>query len=317
MLLKLTKYFLFTTALTPLVLTKSTIFPFALGKMVFFRSLVELALILFLIYVIYNFYQHKSIGISINLRLFKNPLFIVLLVFLLSLILSTIFAVNPYRAFWGDVERAEGLFGFLHYFAFLGLTLLIFKRKDWLNFFKISLVVGAIIIFYGFLQYFGIDKFPFSLVSKARAESYIGNPAFLGTYMLFVMMFAFIVYYQYKSVVISINQRLRSFWKYFSLVLIPLAVITIFLTGTRGAILGLGVGIIFLLLYFAFSKKSQLSVYGISAKRISIIFLILFIIFGVTLASTRKAEIWQSIPGLNRLVQSNILALGIQQPRPV
>ena len=44
------KFLLFITALTPLVITWSTIFPYIFGKVVFFRSVIEIALILFLIY---------------------------------------------------------------------------------------------------------------------------------------------------------------------------------------------------------------------------------------------------------------------------
>ena len=144
-LIRTLKFLLFSTALTPLIMTWSVIFPYIFGKVVFFRSIIEIALILFLIYLFYSYKNNWKL-------LFKNPLFIFTILFILSLIISAIFAVNPYRAFWGTIDRGEGLFGMLHYFAFLVMALFIFEKKDWLNFFKVYLVVGLILIFYAFLK---------------------------------------------------------------------------------------------------------------------------------------------------------------------
>ena len=201
------KSLLFSTALTPLVITWSVIFPYIFGKVVFFRSIIEIALILFLVYLltlIYadrkQVYTDKAIRInslkSVLIRVFKNPLFIFTILFILSLIISAIFAVNPYRAFWGTIDRGEGLFGMLHYFAFLVMALFIFEKKDWLNFFKVYLVVGLILIFYAFLQYpFKIYDFPFALkFIDSRPGSFVGNPSFLAVHLIFLMMFAAIVF---------------------------------------------------------------------------------------------------------------------------
>ena len=248
------KYLLFATALTPLVVTHSTLFPFITGKIFFFRSLVEVALIIFLVTLIL---EKEFVGEVMGKikKLFRNPLAVFLSLFLLSLIVSTIFAVNHYRAFCGDIERGDGLFGMLHFFAFLLMTVTVFDRRDWTNYLKATLVVGAVMIFYAFLQFFDITNFPFMsrLANHDRAESFIGNSAFLAAYLILLVPFAVVVY-QHESAKIRINQWLRKFWPYFSLAVIFLSFITIFLTGTRGAILGLGAGVLFLLLYFTFRK---------------------------------------------------------------
>ena len=321
-LISVLKLLLLSTAITPLIFSNDTIFPFVFGKMIFFRSVVEIALILFLVYLLTRIFtdkklitadnhQHKSAVISINQRLIsviKNPLFILIILFFISLIISTVFAVNPYRAFWGDAERAEGLFGMLHCLAFLIMVVFVFEKKDWLNFFKISLFTGLILIFYGLLQYFGVKNFSFSLSISPRPGSYIGNSAFLATYMFFIIAFATIVWYQSKA----------AFWKYFSLLMIVLAAAMIFITGTRGAILGLGAGIFALLVYFSIfgSRTSEIQSREIQPPKIngnirrlnfrilSVSLLILIIIFSITFISTRNSEIWQKIPGISRLAQT-------------
>lgn len=225
-----------------------------------------------------------------------------------------------------------------HYLAFLIMTILVFKKKDWLNFFKISLFTGLIVIFYGFLEYIGFfwypnaANFPFMALSpSSRPGSYIGNSAFLATYMFFIIAFATIIFFEtlrflnYKTFKLSsLNYETFKllFWRYFSLLIIVLAIIMIFITGTRGAILGLGVGIFSLLLYFSIfgsrtsdiqSKEVQHPKINGNDKRlnlqklqryISVVLLIFILACSVTFWLTRDAIIWQKIPGLNRLAQT-------------
>ncbi len=407
------KLLLFLTAFTPLIITWSTIFPFILGKTLFFRSVVEIALVLFLIYFLLNLKTLKPLNFEtlkqsrqsngltgqssklLNFEIskhpalfekragatgqvfkllnfetfkqkFKNPLVVFILLFFISLIVSVIFAVNPYRAFWGDLERGEGLWTMLHAFAFLIMALVIFdsarssqetksnlgslnrngkldasngvEKKDWLRFFKISLVVGFVIIFYAILQYFNVSKFPFALAPQERPISYIGNPAFLATHMFFLIMFATIIYGSSASIetakrtfkLLNFETLKPLFWRYFSLLIILLSIATIFLTATRGAILGLAVGILFLLVYFAVKNPVNLqtpkesrfrqdpmgrdfkllnfkTLEHLNIRRISIALLFLIIIFSGFFWLTREAAIWQKIPGLNRLAQTKIL----------
>ena len=120
MLTKSIKFLLLATALTPLIFAPAVIFPFILGKAFFFRVIIEIALVLFLIRG-----QFSNIA--------KKPLFILVALFFASAIISTILAVNPYRAFWGEAERMEGLFGLLHYFVFFVMAISIFEKKDWID----------------------------------------------------------------------------------------------------------------------------------------------------------------------------------------
>ena len=303
------KFFLLATAFTPLIVTWSAISPFVLGKIVFFRSLIEIALIFFIISLFLN--RHKLLNISINQL--KSALISALILFLISLVISSILAVNPYRAFWGDIERGEGLFGFLHFFAFLIMAVAIFEKKDWLNFFKISLGVGFILILYAFLQYFEVKNFPFfALMPEARPISYIGNSAFLATHMFFLMMSAVIVFFNnklqsnYNKLPFNYHLFFQRFWKYFSLLIIILSVLTIFMTATRGAILGLGAGILFLLVYFSI-YGGLTSLWRLNLKKLAITLILIMFIFGGVFWLTRDALVWQKIPGLNRLAQTKIL----------
>ena len=336
------KALLFAAAFTPLIISWSTVFPFILGKTLFFRTVIEIALIFFVIYLTFkllNLYAFKLKDLNLKtklkdlnlktklkdlnfktfklLNLLKNPLFILISLFFVSLAVSAVFAENSYRAFWGDLERGEGLFGMLHFFAFLIMAVSVFEKKDWLNYFKISLVIGFVVIFYALLQYFDIKKFPFALMPEARPISYIGNAAFLATHMFFLIMFAVIVFFEtfkllnfetFKLLNFETFKLLNfKFWRYFSLLIIVLSAATIFITATRGAILGLLVGAFALLIYFVFKPLNFETFKLLNFRIIALSLPILIVLLGSVFWLTREAIVWQKIPGLNRLAQTKIL----------
>jgi len=297
------KSLLFLTALTPLIISRSTAFPYIFGKIVFFRGIVEIVLILSLIYFFGNYKKVSENIRSLFKDFFKNPLFIFTVLFIISLAISTIFAADSYRSFWGTIDRGEGLFGMLHYFVIFLLSLLVFTKKDWLNFFKIYLVGGLILVFYAFLQYFKIYNFPLALnFIDPRPGSFVGNSAFLAAHLIFIIIFAAIVYFSNKEKQPKTNLVVHKFWHYFSLLMVVLSLATIFVTATRGAILGLGVGFIFLLFYFSLKREGRL-------RQLSIGLLVFMVIFGGFFWTTRHEPLWQKIPGLNRLADTALTSI--------
>ncbi|KKT89047.1 MAG: O-antigen ligase [Parcubacteria group bacterium GW2011_GWB1_45_10] len=279
---------LFLFALTPLVVSDSFyLFPFVLPKVIFLRSVIGLALILFLADVLAGFFKTRTFP---SFRFWKNPIFIFVCLFLISAALSSIFAPNAYRAFFGNAERSEGLYGILHYFVFMILSLLIFRKKDWFTFFKILLVVGFISSFYAWLQYLRIDKFPLAFPAEAQPGSFHGNPAFLASYL--ILLFA-------PAAFIFLNSKEGSFWRYASVFVSVFAFATVFITAIRGAILGLAAGLTVLLIILAFSSK--LKVRKLFFVNISVILLLVLIAFGFTFWTTKDSPFWLKIPGLNRL----------------
>lgn len=332
-LLNSIKSLLFITALTPLIYVSDVVYPFITGKAIFFRVLIEFTLILFLILILLELNKtsgEKLSVLKINSQwsiLLRSPIFLSLAAFYISLIVSTIFAVNSYRAFWGTIERAEGLFGLLHFFIFLTLTVLIFDKKDWLRFIKLSVIIACVVAFYGLLQYIGVKNFFFitqDITGISRVGSFIGNSAFLASYLVLAITLVFIVFSilkrsdvqiltQYKDIrppeIEFRNLKLNKFWRYFSILCVFLFIAVIFMSGTRGAILGLGVGIIFFLLYLIFGHRKFLEFTTstrLNIRALATILLILIMIFGVVFLFTRNNLFWQKIPGLDRLAKTNI-----------
>ncbi|MDO8752135.1 MAG: O-antigen ligase family protein, partial [Candidatus Wolfebacteria bacterium] len=178
----------------------------------------------------------------------KHPVALALFLFLLSMAISAVFSTNPYRAFWGTIERGEGVFGVAHYIALFFFVAVFLRHKERLIFLKLFLVSGYALIFHGAAQ---------KLAGLDRVTSYIGNSAFFAGHLLFLIAVAWIVMQESKK---------KGIWWYLALVFIPLAVLEIVMTGTRGALLGAGAGALVFLFTVAvrrFGKKALWALVGI------------------------------------------------------
>jgi len=281
-------------AFLPLVLSNDGFFPFVAGKLYIFRSVLALVLILLCVAGAWHLVTKKKVGIfEVPFgRMARSPFFWALCLFVGSLILSTVLALNPYRAFWGNIERGEGFVGIVTPLIFLILTVLIFKASNWIRFLKMWMVSGFITFLYAFFQFVGFTKFPLAFEITPRPGSFLGNSAFFAVFALFVLIFA---------VIVLLKSSRKNFWWWASGAMGILSAIFIFISGTRGVILGLGAGIFVYLLFIAFSRGGKkMFVWG--ARGV----LILGIIFAGVFWTTRSASLWQHIPGLSRLAQTTI-----------
>ena len=103
-------------------------FPFITGKNFFFRIVVEILFLLWVVLAVFDAdYRPK-----------KSPVIFALTATLFILSLATIFGENPYRSFWSNFERMEGLIGHIHLFLYF---LIIFLRAvNGLHFFAFKKV---------------------------------------------------------------------------------------------------------------------------------------------------------------------------------
>ena len=305
----LIKIILLSIPFAALFYSSSVILPLTLPRIILFRALVEVAVLLFVVYISLASSDVKKATYSRFKSLYKNPISIFLTLYLLSYVVSTLFADNIYRAFWGSFERGEGVFGMLHFVAYFLLLYLVFEKKDWVRYLAIFLLSGLFLSLHSFYQFINP-----TIDFQGRATSTIGNPAFLATHLIFIMIFgASLISLFLKSDVDGKKMRLsivhgKKNHIYILIIFLALFLTTIFLTGTRGAILGAGIGLLFILFYLSFSKKN-IFLSNYSLKNFSRYLLIIFIAFGLLFFGTRNADIWKGIPGLNRLANTKAFSL--------
>lgn len=222
LLFKLAKIGIIAVLLTPFIMG-----PFGLNmseypKGVFFRSLIEavFAVYLFLILLKPSFIPKKSF------------LFLSVIIFDAIMIISSLFGVNFFRSFFGDMQRGEGIILHLHLLAFFVMLIGLFQeKKDWLWLLKISAVFSGIQALAGVFQYLGIYKF--YNVSVGRLAGTFSNPDLFGPFMGLSFFLTAFVYFCEKS------KRLKKLWIF----LMCLDFFGIVFSGTRGCWVGFAVGI--------------------------------------------------------------------------
>jgi O-antigen ligase len=292
MLLKLSKFFLYVSVFSVVVVMASSFFPFIGGKDYFFRFSIELALIFFVLWLAF---QAKSGEARTRFGdIFRRPIFIAVSVFVLVFLLASIFAYDPHAAFWSNYERGEGGFQMIHYYAFFVLMVLLLETKDdWRKMFKASVVAAIPMILYGVLGNFGVPDFisvyagivpPTTAWGKlvvGRFAGSLGNPAYTAPYLFFSMFYVAFLWVDGKS------KKIFTSIGYAALFLIFL--LFFFLSQTRGALLGLSAAVFLFLVYLAFSRPAW-------RKRL-VILLIVLGLCSVFLIRERQSEFVRDLPG--------------------
>jgi O-antigen ligase/tetratricopeptide (TPR) repeat protein len=196
------------------------------SKALIFQCLVEVTFLFYLYLVLLdkNYLPKKSI------------LLLTTSVFFLIEIISAIFGLNFYRSFFGNLTRGDGIVLHLHLLVFFVILVSIFKEKsEWINLFRISAVVSAISSIVAILQKFKL--FQLSNLEPIRMSGTFVNSDIFGDFVaisIFLNIFVFTT---------ERKKPLKILWG----VLLFLNTIGLFLSGTRGAWVGLAAGILMVL----------------------------------------------------------------------
>lgn len=233
--LKILRWGIYLTLLTPLLIFKSLLFPFITSKTFYFRIIVE---ILFVVYILFLYQYPKYLPR-------KKTLSIVLIIFVFILVLTSITGVDFNLSFWSDVERMEGAFGFLHLTLYFFILVSVFRTKeDWKRLLGAFLASTTLLCIYGWGQKLGFKGL--ILANEARISSTLGNPAYLGAIVLFGIA---------VSLIFSLQENWGKKILYFAIAA-GHAIILLY-TGTRGAFLGLISAILFAFVLYAVLHKNK------------------------------------------------------------
>ena len=278
---KLIVFLLSLVAFIPLFTDKQVFLPDVTTKSFLFAVIVSVTFIVF----VAGFIASDNFRLSITDRikqLIKNPILITFSVFILVYIVTAFLSQDIGSAFWGTLSRSEGVVGMLYLYVFMVMASLSFEKEDWNRFFKVVLVVTALVICKELVQY---------AKGTNRPGSWIGNSAFLAEYLVFGLF----------SAGVTILES-GKFWKVAGVIMVPIILLGILLTQTRGALLGLVVGGVVMLIVAAI-QGNQLIYKKISLRTVSIAVLLTGFVFSLVFITTRHADFWQSIPGLSRVAR--------------
>ncbi|GEM_PF-301923 len=285
---KVSKYILYIVPFSLVIVSTSTLFPFIVGKYVFFRVAVGLSFIFFLLGLGFGSYSGYSNGKKIFEKL-KSPLVIAISGFVLVFMLASFFGVDPGFSFWANFERGEGAAQIINlYIFFILLALLFNSEEDWKRFLVISLAVAGLVILYGIAAHLGksgyqaFESFMGDKISFVnRFYGSFGNPIYITTFLIFTIFYAFYLFLNTPS---KRNKIILS-------VLVIFYLIFFWLSQGRGGFLGLIAAIFAFLAYLVFSSRNKkLKIGGIT--------LILFLaVIGGALVYFNDTGFVKKIPG--------------------
>ena len=276
-----------------LVLPKAYIFPFIVPKIVYFRSLVLVILGLYLILLVSDFQKYRPRFSWVN---------IAVLGFLISFIVSTFVGVDWYKSFWDNHERMLGLFTIFHYVVYYFIiTTIVRDWSEWKWLMRTFLLAGSIVLVIGVLQHY---VNPDLLLNRGsdRVSSTLGNSIYFSGYGMFLFFVGAFLAIKEKLKARSIELlSMEAGWFWAEIVATLLGLWGIFLGGTRGALVGLIIGLFVLgLVYFLTLKERKKIKQGVL-----LVFLLGIIVLGV-LFINRKTTFVSSLPAVGRLLNTDV-----------
>lgn len=235
-LLWISRIGVFLVPFVPLIITSSMFFPFITGKNFTFRIIVE---------VVFAAWLLLALRVP-RFRPKKSMFLWSIVAFLCVVFIADVFALNPFKAFWGNFERMEGFITLLHLGAyFIVVSAVLNSEKFWHRFFATSVGVSAFLGIYGILQLTGkivINQ------GGVRLDGTFGNAAYFAGYMLFhVFLTLFLIF----------RHRISPVFKSIYGGALLLQVFTLVFTATRGAGIGLVIGLSLVFLLVAFLEKDR------------------------------------------------------------
>jgi len=209
---------IFAVLLIPIIGLNNLAFPFITGKAFTFRILIEILGGIWLLLAIADKKYRPRF----------SWLLVAVLSFISVILIADIFGINPYRSFWSDFERMDGLINLLHlilYFLIAGTVLT--TKKIWNYFFNTTIGVSVLLSLLGLLQLAGMMGIN---TDAGRLDSTIGNAAHFGIYVLLHI---------FLTIFMLIRWQGKPKVRYIYIAILLLHTVILYFTATRSAMLGL------------------------------------------------------------------------------
>ena len=268
---------LFLIPLAPLIVSSSLLFPYITGKAFFFRIVMEVVLAAWVVLAL----------VDPAVRPRRSSLLWIFVAWMGWITLASVAGANPYHSFWSNYERMEGLLGELHLLAFfVVLAGMIKSERQWQVLWKLSLAVSVIVGVSALGQLFRATG------TVPRLDATFGNPIYLAVYMLIQL---------FISLWFAVKPNLKPVWRLGYGLLAVFQFVILYYTGTRGALVGLGTGVLVATVLIALGAKQYPR-----ARRVSAGALVVLILLGGGFWVARSSQFVQSSPVLSRLANISL-----------
>ena len=235
---------LFAILIVPFIVSNGMYFPYIVGKAFTFRIIVE---IIFALWLILIFKDKES-------RLKFSWVALIAFLFVAVMFIADIFGVAPAKSIWSNFERMDGWMTLIHLLMYLFVFTSVIKADILLWFLRSSIGLSIIM---------GVSAISQSMKSEnVRVDGPLGNPIYLAIYFLFNFFFALILIY--RDCFLVCEKKGQNFSKIFSNSLFYIYSLVallnaygIYITQTRGVILGLLGGLFVMVLAIVIFERQN------------------------------------------------------------
>lgn len=215
---------------------------FDLFKEAVFRIILSFILV---VYIAKIFVQGKIILRG------NGKIFLFILFLIVSFFISSLLSIHPNLSFWGSYERQQGFYSLVNYLLFFTLLILNLQNfKQIRRLIIVAVMAGAVVCFYGLIQFFGLDPFLWeeTALSMGRIFSSLGQPNFFGHYLIITIPLSFYSY-------LFIAKKLL--FRFFIGLVILAEFICLIATYSRSAWLGFIISAVFCFIFYLSIKKNK------------------------------------------------------------
>ncbi|TAN33085.1 hypothetical protein EPN28_03755 [Patescibacteria group bacterium] len=273
--------------LVPLVVFPNSTFPFVFGKAMWVQVGAAVILALYLILLMFHFRENRPRFSWLSFSVF---------LFYAAMLASAWAGVDFWRSFWSRAERMQGVFTMLHYGALFLVWRSVLNKDEWYKLWKIFTALGLPVALIAVYQIFS-PRFLFN-IGSARMSATLGNPIYVAGFCLFLFFSALIFACQERQDdgghATTPKNLVWWFWLFSALA----SLIALFATQTRGDIIGLWAGLIFIAFALAISK-----IYRQKTRKIWLSSLIILLSAPLILLALVKIEGAKNWPVLGRFAQ--------------
>ncbi|OGZ85029.1 MAG: hypothetical protein A2463_04600 [Candidatus Staskawiczbacteria bacterium RIFOXYC2_FULL_32_10] len=243
-------------------------FPPEWGKMIAFRVIFSLILLLFLWQAISEkLFWHNIIEKYKN----NKKIFWFFGLLILAVILSTIFSKDMLFSLWASPHRSGGAINLLFTILLPFVLFFIIRKEHWEKLWDFEFIIANIVVLFATIQYF--DLLPKVFIDyEYRPPSTMSNPILLAIYLLLLIF-----------PLLSFSLKEKSKKAIFYWASLTFFTFGIFISGSRATFIGIFIGAIYFLLFFP--KKLFKTKIVISAILLLVLSVILFINFTPKLPS--------------------------------
>jgi len=274
------------------------------GKTIVFRVVLSVMLFLFLFQVLQgkSFLSLKNADSYAEQRRRFGLAFWLLIALFGIFLLTTIFSLDRNFSLWGSPYRSGGFINFAFYIIFAVLTFLILRKSDWQKIWDFAIFIGILVSIIAIFQQFGLISKIF-ISFEARPPSTVGGPIFLAIYLLLLSFLA-----------LSFGIKEVKLWKkpFYFLSFLLFIFVAIFITQTRAAMIGFGIGFLYFLIFYPF-KKFWLS-FGLKILALTLLILGIYGIYFVN-TQTELPQFIQKNKFLNGVTARLSIKAGLADPR--